>query len=107
MQAGREGSIRATLAADRCWLVLTAAEAIASGCSGCTQLTALDVRFGGYCRDAPAVPAWRQLGSLAGLRRLHVSTGVGWEAEAFEAVAAAATALRALTVTDNAGIGGP
>ncbi|KAL4427784.1 hypothetical protein ABPG75_001873 [Micractinium tetrahymenae] len=81
------------------------AEAIALGCAACTQLTALDVHFPGYA-PAPAVfavPAWRQLRALSGLRRLHASTGVGWEADAFEAVLAAATALRAATITDNIG----
>lgn len=51
------------------------------------------------------MPAWRQLSVLTGLRRLHVSTGVGWEGAGFAAVAAAATALRVLHVTDNADTG--
>lgn len=79
-----------------------AAEALALACSGCTQLTALDIHVVGYARDAPAVPAWGRLAALTGLRRLHASTGVGWDCEGFAAVAAAATGLRELALTDNA-----
>ncbi|KAI3429543.1 hypothetical protein D9Q98_005631 [Chlorella vulgaris] len=80
-----------------------AAEALASTCSGLTQLTALDLYFADIARDVPAVQAWGQLSSLTGLRRLHACTGLGWDAASFTGVAAAATALRALTVTDNLG----
>ena len=69
-------------------------------------MTALEIHFGVHNCSAPAVPAWRQLSSLTGLRRLHISSGMGWEGKAVAQVAAAATALRSLTVTDNAGTGG-
>ena len=87
-------------------LCLSAVEALASGCAGRTQMTALDIHFNVHKCSAPAVPAWRQLSALSGLRRLHISSGMGWEGGAFAEVAAAATALRSLTVTDNAGTGG-
>ena len=48
------------------------------------------------------MPAWGQLAALTGLRRLHASTGMGWEGAGFAAVVGAATALRALTITDSA-----
>ncbi|KAL4449427.1 hypothetical protein ABPG77_007071 [Micractinium sp. CCAP 211/92] len=81
------------------------AEAIAASCAACTQLTALDVHFPGYASApaVPPVPAWGQLSVLRSLRRLHASTGVGWDAKGFAAVVAAATALRAATITDNTG----
>lgn len=77
------------------------------GCATCTQLTSVDVHFPGYAAgpSVHAVPAWRQLSALSGLRRLHASTGVGWDAEGFAAVLAAATALRGATITDNTGAG--
>ncbi len=86
---------------------LPAAEAIAASCAACTQLTALDVHFPGYASApaVPPVPAWGQLSVLRSLRRLHASTGVGWDAKGFAAVVAAATALRAATITDNTGAG--
>lgn len=87
--------------------LLAAAEAIAAGCAACTQLTSLDVHFPGYSPvpAVPAVHAWCQLSVLSGLRSLHASTGVGWDAAGFAAVVAAATALRAATITDNGGSG--
>lgn len=82
------------------------AEALAAACASCTQLSALDLHFPGYTTVAPTVPGWRRLAALAGLRSLHASSGLGWDAAALAAVAAAATALRAVTLTDNAGAQG-
>lgn len=80
-----------------------AVEALARACAACTQLSALDVFYAGFTpRETAPVPAWGQLAALTGLRRLHASTGMGWESGGFAAVVGAATALRALTVTDNA-----
>ena len=82
-----------------------AGDAIALACAGSTHLTALQVSFPSYNYVAPAVPAWHALSALTALRRLHVGTGVGWDGAALAAVAGAATALRELTITDNADLG--
>lgn len=84
-------------------LPASTAGALATACCQLSQLTHLDVHLPGYTLEVPAVPAWRQLSTLTGLRRLHASTGMGWDGAAFAAVAAAATGLRGLTLTDNAG----
>ncbi|PSC74844.1 F-box LRR-repeat 14 [Micractinium conductrix] len=83
-------------------LAPSAGDAIALACAGSTHLTALQVSFPSYNYVAPAVPAWHALSALTALRRLHVGTGVGWDGAALAAVAGAATALRELTITDNA-----
>ena len=54
----------------------------------------------GYTREGRAVPAWGDL-ALPSLRRLHISTAVGWGCSALAAAAAAAPGLRELTLTDN------
>ena len=84
----------------------TAAETLAAACAACTQLSALDLHFPGYTQVAPKVPAWAALSALSGLRSLHASSGMGWDGDALAAVAAAATSLRAVTLTDNVGNAG-
>lgn len=82
------------------------AEALATACAACTQLSFLDLHFPGYTQVAPTVPAWAALAALTGLRSLHASSGMGWDGAALGAVAAAATSLRSVTLTDNVGNAG-
>lgn len=95
--------LRALQLALRRALPAAMAGALAAVCAQLAHLAHLDAHLPGYTQALPAVPAWRQLSALTGLRHLHASTGLGWDGAAFVAVAAAATGLRAVTLTDNSG----
>ena len=71
------------------------------------QLTALDLHFIGNCSPFPTTPSgWAALAAsptAPHLHRLHAATSLGWGPEAFSSLCAAATGLRDLALTDNAG----
>eukprot|EP00887_Chlorella_sp_A99_P003147 scaffold9.g3147.t1 len=69
-------------------------------------LTALDLHFCGHSGPAPVAPAWARLEAAARLRHLHAASGLGWGGGALARACAAATGLRSLTLTDNAGVVG-
>ncbi|KAI7842734.1 hypothetical protein COHA_003663 [Chlorella ohadii] len=99
---------------------LNDAQALHAALRGATGLAALRVQSCGIQSEVceavvaalPSLPHLREL-QLAlrraryrpyrGLRSLHASSGMGWDGDALAAVAAAATSLRAVTLTDNVG----
>lgn len=78
--------------------------ALAAAAATCAHLTSLDLHFPSHSGHVAHAPGWAGLAGSCGpsLRRLHVCTGLGWEQGAFAVVAAAATGLRELLLTDNA-----